>query len=563
MVFLKRELSTYQARRYVQTSTLNPIKSAWKITLIYAAVGLTWIFSSDWLVSLVWGRSDYLTIVNMAKGWAYVTFTSLLLFALIASTLGKAEEHKLELHASYETLKQLHNQLSESETLAKEQLKENLANQTRLHQLAYYDSLTGLPNRLSLQRDLQRAMESNHDHAVIFLDLDNFKDINDFRSHEVGDLLLQNVAKRLKASFPSPLEIYRFGGDEFIFLAPCPSLGEAEQVAQDILSCFQGPFQLNDSHLHLTPSLGLAWARGEECLFDDLIQQADLAMYHSKKQGGNSYSVFSPDLLEESNRRLLVEQQLLNMWHNKELKVYYQPEVSMTEQNILGFEALLRWEPADFIQASVSEVITIAESTGLILPIGEWLLREACLFLKKVHDLGLSTTTITVNSSIVQFGHQEFAKKVEQILWETQLKPEFLRLDITESVLMQSYSLIELQLENLRQLGVKVTLDDFGKGFSSLHTLKELPIDTLKIDKSLIDNVTMESTDALLAGHIIAMGHTLDLYVVAEGVESADQLQYLQEHNCQSYQGYLYSRPLPETEALALVEKELQRHASN
>lgn len=555
MVSLKYKNRKGWFKRQERNAKLNPQRSAWKISLLYATLGLIWIFSSDWIVSFLWAGSDFYTLVNMTKGWVYVIATSFILFALIASALGEAQRHERDLHRSYEELKELHNQLSESEQLTRNQLRENQANQVRLNHLAYFDSLTDLPNRLSLQRDIQKAIDAKMPLAVIFVDLDNFKDINDFRSHEIGDRLLQKVTQRLKTSLKQAKEIYRSGGDEFVILSPGKSQQAAIEIAQDILDCFREPFALNDSPVYLTASIGLTYSTSEPCTISDLLKHVDLAMYQSKKRGGNCYTVFSQELAEDSVNRILLEQKLRSMWQNNQFTVFYQPVVSVADQSIIGFEALLRWEPKGFIKAPVDQVIKVAEANGLIIPIGEWILREACIFTKKAHSLGFSNALIAVNISMVQFSHSDFVQTVQAVLKETDLNPEFLRLEITESVLMESYDLIKPHLEPLRKLGIKMALDDFGKGYSSLSYLKDLPLDTLKIDKSFIDHIATNTKDALLASHIISIGTALNLHVVAEGVESPEQLQYLQKHNCESFQGYLYSPPLSEANAFELLKE--------
>lgn len=537
------------------TSPVHPLKTARNITLIYATLGFVWIYSSDWILSSLFKNPEYLSSVNLIKGWVYVLATSLLLFLLIFLVLTETQQHEECRQRSYEALEQIHGELALSEQRLRQQLKDNQEYQNRLHYLAYFDVLTDLPNRLSLQEDLRVALNQEEQLALFFVDLDNFKDVNDFRSHEAGDRLLQKVARRIVDTVGAQGTVYRFGGDEFIVVAFCPSQEEGQKLAKDIILSLKEPFRYQSSLVHLTASIGLTHTGARGYSSADLIRFADLAMHDSKKRGGNCYTVYHQELSRGAIDRVLLEQQLRNALEKNQLTLYYQPEVLLPSHQIGGFEALLRWEPQEVIDGTVEQVIRIAESTGLIIPIGEWILREACTFLKQIHALGHTRACISVNVSIVQFSRTGFPHTVQKILREVDLDPSFLRLEITESILMESYDLIDQQIEALRKIGVKMALDDFGKGYSSLSYLKVLPLDTLKIDKSFIDHIPENSKDAFLTSQIIAIGKNLDLQVVAEGVESADQLNYLQERGCDSFQGYLYSPPVSNQVALSLLEE--------
>lgn len=538
--WLRKLLNLNSPREDREDFSITPAKTARNITLLYAALGFLWIFFSDWLVDVLITNPEYLTFVNMIKGWVYVFITSLLLFSLISLALGEARQHEHCRQESYEELKKIHGQLALSEQ--------------KLRHLAYFDVLTDLPNRLSLQQDLQNALGQGELLALFFIDLDNFKDVNDFRSHEAGDHLLQMVGKRLVDAVGDRGTVYRFGGDEFIVTAPCLGEPSAQQLARELVISFREPFQYTNALIHLTPSIGLVHSGSERYSSADLIRFADLAMHDSKKRGGNCFTIYHRQLSEGAIDRVLMEQQLRSALEQNRLTLFYQPEVDLASQRISGFEALLRWEPRESINGTVEQVIRVAEATGLIIPMGEWILRKACTFLKQVHDLGHPHTCISVNVSVVQFSRFNFPHRVQEILREVGLAPSFLRLEITESVLMESYDLIDQQIQTLRRLGVKMALDDFGKGYSSLSYLKVLPLDTLKIDKSFIDQIPNSSKDAFLASQIIAIGKNLGLQVVAEGVESAAQLDYLREHHCDRFQGYFYSPPVPAHTALALLE---------
>lgn len=546
-------LNKEQQKTTKPLTSVQPSKTAWKITLVYSVLGLIWIFFSDWLFDFLIINPEYLVYANIVKGWIYVLATSLLLFVLISLALNEAREHERCRAESYEELKQLHEQLEISEQLLRDQLKDNEEYQERLHYLAYFDVLTNLPNRLSLQRDLQAGLEQEEPVAVLFIDLDNFKDINDFRSHDAGDFLLEAVAKRLNEVTESRGTVYRFGGDQFIVLASSPTRAKAQLLAKSIVQSFQEPFEYHASPIHLTASVGVAHTTDGTLFASDLIKFADLAMHNSKKRGGNCFTAYHHKLTEKTVDRVLLEQQLRTAFEQNQLTLFYQPEIQLETGEITGFEALLRWNPISAINGNPEQVISVAEATGLIIPMGEWILREACTFLKKVHSLGHTNVGISVNISVVQMSRLNFAARVLAILEEVGLTPSYLRLEITESVLMESYDLIKGQIAELRKIGVQMALDDFGKGYSSLSYLKVLPLDTLKIDKSFIDLVPGSQNDVFLTSHIISIGHSLNLQVVAEGVEKQEQLDYLEQHGCDSFQGYLYSPPVAESAAIALL----------
>lgn len=549
---MKRKVKIHNRLIIEEGSVLEPRKSTIRITLNYVIGGSLWILLSDQILDRFITDPSRLALFNTIKGWIFVLVTSSLLYALLSYALGEAKKHEQCQLESYKKLKQIHLQLEESEQKLRQQLADNQTYQERLHYLAYFDPLTKLPNRLSLDENLD-TVSQQQEVALLFIDLDNFKDINDFRSHQIGDHLLQMVGQRLGKVVDKRGTVYRFGGDEFIVLMPKATELEARGLAKEIIMSFREAFTYKDTQVHLTPSVGIACGDAGSLTRTDLIRFADLAMHDSKKRGGNCFTLYHTELSDQSLDRVLIEGQLRNALEQNLLTLYYQPEVRLQSGEISGFEALLRWEPQDAISGNVEQVIKVAEATGLIVPVGEWILKEACLFLKKVHEAGYDQTCISVNVSVVQFSRFNFPQRVQKILQEVDLNPSFLRLEITESVLMESYDLIDQQLETLRSLGVKMALDDFGKGYSSLSYLKILPLDTLKIDKSFIDYIPVNPKDAFLATQIIAIGKNLGLQVVAEGVETEEQLEYLKNHNCDRFQGYYYSPPVPAHKALGLL----------
>lgn len=435
--------------------------------------------------------------------------------------------------------------------------------QDKILQLARFDSLTGLANRSVFRERVQLAMEraQRHGHlgAVLFLDLDNFKRINDTLGHGIGDQLLQEVARRLTESLRSSDSISdsqlrndtdnnliaRFGGDEFtVLLSEIGQVKDAENIARRILDAIGLSINLSGHEVVVTPSIGIAIFphHGEDV--DSLLKNVDAAMYYVKHAGKNGYELFVKSMNVVAKRRLELESCLRRAIDDNELSINYQPQVDLETGRIIGAEALLRWNSAELGMVSPVEFIPIAEETGLISPIGEWVLREACSQVKAWRDEGLPEIRVAVNLSVRQFAKQSLEKLVSEVLIDTGLPVDCLELEITENMLMDDVDGSVETLHKLKDLGVYLAIDDFGTGYSSLSYLKRFPIDKLKIDRSFITHVTTDPGDASVTQAIIAVAHNLGLSVTAEGVEEKSQLEFLRQHNCEEVQGYYFSRPL-------------------
>ncbi|WP_232784855.1 putative bifunctional diguanylate cyclase/phosphodiesterase [Psychromonas sp. MB-3u-54] len=435
--------------------------------------------------------------------------------------------------------------------------------QDQILQLAHFDSLTGLANRNAFRKRvelaMQRAQQYGHLGAVLFLDLDNFKRINDTLGHSIGDQLLQEVAKRLTdivrgsdsicgTNFNHAIDdnlISRLGGDEFTVLLPeIGKIKDAEYAAKRVLNAIGDSINLSGHDIVVTPSIGIAIFPNHGENVDNLLKNADAAMYYVKRAGKNDYELFVNSMNVVAKRRLELESFLRHAIDNKELSINYQPQVDIPTGRITGAEALLRWNSAELGMVSPVEFIPIAEETGLISPIGEWVLREACRQVKEWRDDGLPEIQIAVNISVQQFAKQSLDKLVSKVLLETGLPVHCLELEITENMLMDDVEGAVETLHKLKDLGINLAIDDFGTGYSSLSYLKRFPIDKLKIDRSFITYVTTEPSDAAVTQAIISMAHNLGLTVIAEGVEEVSQLEFLRQHHCEEMQGYYFSRPL-------------------
>jgi diguanylate cyclase (GGDEF)-like protein/PAS domain S-box-containing protein len=428
---------------------------------------------------------------------------------------------------------------------------------------AQHDFLTGLPNRMLLNDRITQAiaLARRHDKqvAVLFLDLDGFKHINDSLGHSTGDKLLQSIASRLKACVPDPDTVSRQGGDEFVvLLSELESLEEAGATARQMLNAVAEAHSVDRHDLHITTSIGVSIYPDDGLDAETLIKNADTAMYQAKENGRQGYQFFKPAMNVRAVERQSLEENLRRALQRDELALYYQPKVCLATGTITGAEALLRWTHPTRGPVSPAQFIPVAEDCGLILPIGEWVLREACRQARAWTDAGLPPASIAVNVSAVQFRSEGFVEGLFAILAETGLDPQFLELELTEGVLMTRAESSVSILETLRGRGIRVSVDDFGTGYSSLSYIHKFPLDTLKIDQSFIRRIGSPISDASIVTAVIGMARNLKLRVIAEGVETREELDFLRMHNCDEVQGYYFSRPVQSQAYAKLLEFGLQ-----
>jgi diguanylate cyclase (GGDEF)-like protein/PAS domain S-box-containing protein len=420
----------------------------------------------------------------------------------------------------------------------------------KLKFLAYHDPLTELPNRSLFMKKLNeailRAKETNKKAAIVYLDVDKFKDVNDTLGHDLGDVLLQAIACRLMESIRPGDTISRLLGDEFTFLLEdIDTTDEVYRIAKKIESTFLLPFQLQNNEFFLTSSIGISLYPDHGCDASTLMKHADQAMYLAKKEGKGDLKLYHHEISDGLARRIFLSQSLYKAFDYDELSLFYQPIVSVKEKKIEGLEALVRWNHTTQGPISPLEFIPIAEESGFIKPLGEWILKKACFDNKELQEKGYPPIYTAVNISARQLEHRDFLPKLKQLLNESGLNPKFLKIEITESTALTNVQDMFAVLNELGEMGIQISIDDFGTGYSALSYLKKLPVQTLKIDKSFIRDINNDSNQEAIIKAIIAMSKSLKIRIVAEGAEEEYQISFLEESGCDAIQGFFYHKPMP------------------
>jgi diguanylate cyclase (GGDEF)-like protein/PAS domain S-box-containing protein len=418
-----------------------------------------------------------------------------------------------------------------------------------IHHVAQHDVLTGLPNRSLLQDRLSQAvaysMRCTHPVWVMLIDLDRFKFVNDSMGHKAGDVLLMTVAARLRSALRETDTVARLSGDEFVvILTEHEDQKLSADIVQRLMDSVAQPVMLGSKEFFVTCSIGVAVYPTDGAPADSLIEHADIAMYRAKKLGRNNFQFYTPAMNDEAMERVRIESALRNALERNEFVLHYQPQVDMASGEIVGMEALLRWQHPEMGMVAPNRFIGVAEETGLIVQIGAWVMRTACLQTRAWQDAGLGQLRVAVNLSARQFGAVSLVGEISQVLAETGLPAGSLEIELTESLFMSDVTLAVELLHSLKALGVNLSIDDFGTGYSSLSYLSRFPIDVLKIDRSFVAEITRGSNGAPIVASIIALAHNLKLDVIAEGVETEEQLDYLRRHGCDQIQGFYFSRPL-------------------
>jgi len=432
--------------------------------------------------------------------------------------------------------------------------------QEQLERLAHHDPLTGLPNRLLFHARLQHALERGRREkarvAILCFDLDHFKNINDSLGHPAGDRLLQAVTQRLLESVREEDTVARFGGDEFtLLLEDLHDSKDAGIVAEKVLRVLARPFDLDGQEAYVTGSIGISLFPDDGQDITSLLKNADSALYQAKEHGRNNYHFYTRDLTRAAFKRLELESSLRRAVERGEFILYYQPQVDLSDGRVVGAEALVRWQHPDLGLVLPSEFIPMTESTGLIVNLGEWVLRTACAQAVTWQNEGLRAIRIAVNLSTVQVSRGGVLGTMERVLQDTGLDPRYIELEITEGLIMQQTHQTIMTLDDLTAMGVMLAIDDFGTGYSSLSYLKRLPLHRLKIDKSFVREIPDDAEDRAITRAVIALGNSLNLVVVAEGVENEIQREFLRSNGCDEAQGFLYGAPVPAADFALLLNR--------
>ena len=515
--------------------------------MIYMLAGTVYILVSDKLLGAMIGNVNMFESIGTIKGIAYVIASGVLMYFLVNNPfrkLNQAQEQLIvrnrELSAAKDEISAVCGQLTESKAL--------------LHELAYYDQLTGLPNQLTLREKIGSILQSAERFAFLFMDIDNFKYVNDTLGHTFGDNLLKEVVEAIGGALEANCSLYRLGGDKFIILMEeFADIYEIERIAVNMLKTLKNPIEIDGRIFYNTASIGVCVFPDHGSTFDDLLKNADIALIKAKENGRNRIVIFSEPMKDAVQEWADIEKYLRSALGNSEFELYYQPQFEVRTGKITGFEALIRWRNDEMGFVMPGSFIRVAEDTNLIIPIGEWVLRNACIFLKRLQQEGFSNLSVSINVSMLQLLQDDFVEVVTETIEMANIKPSNLEIELTESIVGKNYDALIQKLQALRRLGVKIALDDFGKGYSSLNYLRELPITALKIDKSFIKVISDDDNSNNLTDFIVRIGQSLDLSIVAEGIETQKQLDYLSGLECDRMQGYLMSRPLPEKDAIEVL----------
>ena len=424
--------------------------------------------------------------------------------------------------------------------------------------LAYFDKVTKLPNRSMFYKTmssiLMNSKNKNRFGLVLYMDIDNFKIINDTFGHDFGDLILREVAKRLKKVEPRPRSVFRLSGDEYIVILQNYIESSCENVAKKIQNMMSTPFVIDENEIQISMSMGLVSYPKHANDVDEIFRKADLAMYKAKELGKNQYKLYESSLENEITDRLLLENHLRNALGRGEFVLNYQPQIDATTNKIVGFEALIRWFSPEYGFVSPGKFIPIAEDMGLINTLGEWILKEACQYSIRMNEKFDTKVVVSINISPIQLNQENFTGIVKRVIEETGVSTDIIGIEITETSLMETFDENSKKLEVLREMGIGISLDDFGTGYSSLNYLLRLPIHVIKIDRSFILNMTSDEKGIKIIESIISLSHNMGLKVIAEGVEKEEQLDILKYLGCDIIQGYIFGKPMPESDTVKYIE---------
>ncbi|MBC7960310.1 MAG: EAL domain-containing protein [Vallitaleaceae bacterium] len=525
-----------------------------QITFVYAFFGVIWILFSDITLHKLVSSRELINQISIIKGWVYVVLTALLIFSLIETLVIRIKKDEAELLKSYEQLSLTNAKLEESQIELEDQNQILVEYQERLYEYAYHDHLTQLPNRRSFHNELLKKTQiPGHKIILILLDVDNFKYVNDLYGHHRGDQVILQIVQKMNKLLGEQMLLFRTGGDEFAVLI---ETNLTDEIIHQYVSKIQAEFKkfYKEYKIPISLSMGIARFPDHALNYNDLVQYAEMGLHRAKESGKSTYRFYDSALKATMDEKIIYENQLKQALEKQEFILHYQPQIDLKTGKIRGFEALIRWINEDLGFVSPAKFIPIAEETKLIIDIGGWVLEEAIQFAAALNKEKQEDFIISINISSLQLMNEGFHDKVLETLRKYNLKTQCLELEITESVLINGFEGAICVMQKLRDQKIKVALDDFGTGYSSLNYLKQMPISTLKIDKAFIDDIVEDSTNQSILTTIMTLGHNIGLEIIAEGVETQEQVTYLNNNNCDNIQGYFFSKPIAEKTVSAFID---------
>lgn len=532
-------------------SKISPEYDSWKIALAYLLIAGFWIMISDQVVIFLFNDSESISMVQTYKGIFFVSLTSYLLFYTLKERIKSYKFLATKLYDNYNELESTYEELLATEEELEEKIEELNQGKEKIYQQAYFDNLTGLPNKNMLHEKLEEMIEvdSSKEINYIMLDLDEFKKVNDFHGHEFGDELLIRIREKLIEILPDNYYLFHLGGDEFgILYKENQAVVSKIELINNISEIFKNPINIGEHYIYSSASLGVASYPDKAEDGAELIKNGEIAMYNAKEEGKNSYKFYEKEMEQKIKNYLDFEKDLKQAINNEEFELFYQPLFNVENNKIVTLEALIRWKKSDGSYVSPIDFIPFAEKTGLITEIGRWVFQEACRQKKEWLEKGYNDFSISINISAKELENANFYDNLVEQINNKKLNFNEIELEITESDVMENLNKNIKILEKLRGLGIKVSLDDFGTGYSSLNYLRKIPIDNIKIDRSFINNILTDQKEKKILSSIIELSKNIGLNITIEGIENEEQLDFIKEKNCDRAQGYLLARPAPADE---------------
>lgn len=529
--------------------------TALKTALIYMIAGVLWIFVTDSLLGLLADDRRIISWVNISKGLVFVVVSSVIVYVLVHNLLKRLMEVEMELmHISSEVEGSRKEMASSYERL--------LAMRKKLYNMAYFDQMTGLRNQMSLKVDLEKILGTDTRFAMIFMDIDNFKYVNDTLGHSFGNLILKEISMKMAGLMEESCDLYRFAGDKFIVIyKDIGGILDIEQFALRILKSFKDAVIVENKPFYHTVSIGVSMYPEHGESTNELLKCAEIALFKAKESGKNRIVIYRESMVTTIHDWVDTERYLRNALEKSEFELYFQPQYSVGQDGISGFEALIRWRNDEMGFVMPSKFLKVAEDTNMIVPIGEWVLRNACIFLKRLQQEGYGDMIVSVNVSKMQILQEDFADSVLEIVEIADIDPHSLEIEVSEAILIEYYDLVAEKLNILKEHGIRIALDNFGRGYSALNYLRKLPITAVKIDKTFSDIITIGEESRILTDFMIKIARSADLQIVGDGVENKEQFDYLKENGCHRLQGYYISRPLSERDVIRKLHEAADKSA--